>query len=142
MAVDSSVYVARWSSPFTNSDEHPALMQTLEEALGKEKIPALIAAMCNRRLTSLDQVTEHLEFECSESSNLQVFVDIFSYRIKGYLHGVGHPITSRAILSSETVAGAADDKLLRARALLLAATDSDLLPITQHWSLTVSAPCP
>jgi hypothetical protein len=119
-------------------------VQTLGEVFNGPHVPALVAAMFDRHLTSVDQLTNHLEFKILRGAgeSTDIFKDIFHNRLEHYLHGVGHPnhptITSGSILPLDTISKDANNALLRARALLLGATDSELLPAESRWALTVS----
>jgi hypothetical protein len=116
------------------------MSQTLEDASHRHSVPALIAAMYNRRLTSVDQLTEHLVFKTirgSGDSTTPLFADLFGAKLIDYLAGVGHPTTRDSLLPSQVIAQDADDTLLRAQLLLKATTDSDLMPTESNWSITV-----
>ena len=101
--------------------------------------------MCNRRVTSPDEVLERLEFhvdgEASDELTHQ-YCELFKRHMHRYIKGVGHPnhedVMSGDLLPPGAFAQEAENRTLRAELLLTVTTDSNLLPTESTWSIQVS----
>jgi hypothetical protein len=63
----------------------------------------------------------------------------FQIRLMRWLNGKGHPAELRGtIIPEELYDEQSNDSLTRAKLLLRAVTDADLLPIDEHFSVKVS----
>lgn len=94
--------------------------------------------MTNRRNYGPDDL--RLDVRASDSGNirLEMLVDILELRVGQYLRGKGHPPgLDGSIILREIYERDLNDSTLRARLLLEAFTESDLLPTEIGWKLSV-----
>jgi hypothetical protein len=102
----------------------------------------LLAAMSDRRIKSVRDIIKRLKFvtkDVAQSESHDLLRCIFQYRVLRWLHGKGHPEQLGGAHISQAVQDAErDDPLVRARLMLRAITDSDLLPLDPSFHLTVS----
>ncbi|KAJ7681811.1 hypothetical protein B0H14DRAFT_2655107 [Mycena olivaceomarginata] len=100
---------------------------------------AMLACLYDRKLRSISDVINHLS--CSISCSLQdgttpYFAALFRLLLQRYLSGAGHPANLRGGLIEQSVWEKDDgNPLLRVGLLLQAATDADLWPTSQTWSI-------
>jgi hypothetical protein len=108
---------------------------------------SLIVAMSNRRLTDASQVLELLTFRTTDmpSSTLSplpaLLRQCFQLRFIRWLRGHGLPLQLRGYIMSEDLYDSQkDDPLVRAKILLKAVGDTDLLP-TQSFHSHIEVSC-
>ena len=98
--------------------------------------------MSNRRVNDIRDVINKLEFiaDVEPLTELQrLLAKMFQFRVVRWLHGQGHPKKLAGSYVSETQYNEEkNDSLLRAKLLLRAASDSDLVPLDASFCLTVS----
>jgi hypothetical protein len=101
----------------------------------------MLAAMSNRRVRDVRDITGRLEFHTKDTTQAAVdklIKSMFQYRLLRWLHGTGHLEPLRGTHIPEDVYNAErDDTLVRARLLLRSLSDSDLLPLDPYFCLTV-----
>lgn len=99
--------------------------------------------MYNRRLTSVAELQEHVEYSISVAApdgSTTLFLELFKVRLNQYLIGAGHPDHPDIIggvVSEQNFRKERDNPILRACLLLVAATDTDLMPMLSNWSIEV-----
>lgn len=100
----------------------------------------LLAGMYNRRVTSVSQILDRLEFYSLDPDDdpSRTFFHLFQLHLRRWLQGRGHPPSLRGtIISEEMYDRDVDDPLVRAKAFLLAISDSELLPMDSGEKFTV-----
>jgi hypothetical protein len=105
---------------------------------------AMVAGMYNRRLKDVDQLWKHINFHITTfaaDGTTRDFAQLFLRSTRHYLYGVGHPmdpfVVGCGLVSSEVLERDVLGPLARSQLLLLATTESDLLPIKNHWKIMV-----
>jgi len=107
----------------------------------------LFAATSNRRLATVTQLLDRIQFTTTDRTDLELYRLLrqsFQLRLTRWLHGKSHPIELKGtLIPQELYDRQHDDPLIRAKLLLRAITDADLLPIDQHFNVTVGrcSPC-
>jgi hypothetical protein len=119
-------------------------MQTFRQSHPTSYFPALVAGMYNRRVQDVSQLWQRINFHITafaSDGTTPDFVQLFIRFVYRYLNLVGHPthpfVAGCGLVSAEQLQREADDALSRSQLLLLATTESDLLPIENHWKITV-----
>jgi hypothetical protein len=97
--------------------------------------------MSNRRITHCSQVVQQLKFITLDGTTSELSLLLqqsFQFRLLRWLHGHGHPDALRGVHIPENVFDAEkDDPLVRAKLLLRAISETDLLPVGLHANITV-----
>jgi hypothetical protein len=114
-------------------------MQTLRP-LDTNYHQRLLAAMSNRRVTSVSDIMDRLEFTArNPPSDLDDFIrDIFQFRLHRWLKGDGHPDAIRGgIVPEKDFLQNVGNPLIRACLLLKSISDCDILPLDPSIRFTV-----
>jgi len=98
--------------------------------------------MYNCKIRSVADVLDHIHFhifgDAAESETLQLLAGIFEICVRKYLQGVGHPeVLCGDIVSHDEYAQELNNPLKRVQALMVASSDSLLLPIAEDWAISV-----
>jgi len=113
--------------------------QTFGPTCEPEFCQKLLAAMSNRRVTHPDQVIDRLIFQTTDSDVSDTDVALrenFQSRLIRWLCGIGHPLELRGTYIPEDVfEREKTDRLVRAKLLLRAVTDSDLLLVSGEYTI-------
>jgi len=99
--------------------------------------------MYNRRVFSVDQLWQRVKFyiiAAASDGTTRHFVQLFLRYVCCYLLGAGHPnhpfVRGCGLVSTQVFDREVEDPLASSQLLLLVATESDLIPIEHHWSIT------
>ncbi|KAJ7638069.1 hypothetical protein B0H17DRAFT_1149275 [Mycena rosella] len=92
------------------------------------------------KIRKVEDIVDRLVFEIIHSSpdgTTPYFAALFRLLLRRYLVGIGHPPKLRgAVIGDEDWSAQVNNELLRVSLLLEAATDTDLRPTSQSWSIT------
>ncbi|KAJ7718210.1 hypothetical protein B0H14DRAFT_2303003, partial [Mycena olivaceomarginata] len=137
------------SNTFWDHPEYLALKRGFDVAVGSTSVIkrlteyrpaiAMLACLYDRKLRSISDVIDHIS--CSINRSLQdgttpYFAALFRLLLIRYLSGAGHPSNLRGGLIEQSVWDKENgNSLLRVGLLLQAATDADLRPTSQTWSI-------
>jgi len=117
------------------------VIQTLKLKQTSDFCRKIFAATSNRRVTDPTQVIDKLEFVTADRNFTDLYMLMrrcFRLRLMRWLYGRGHPLSLKGTCVPEDVfESEREDPLVRARLLLKAVTDSDLLPIGEGSSIRV-----
>ncbi|KAH7911437.1 hypothetical protein BJ138DRAFT_1006581, partial [Hygrophoropsis aurantiaca] len=124
----------------TEGTKPKRFIQTFIDSIAS--VPALIAGLYNREVTSLSQVLDHLKFEITRANpdgTTNHWANLFQLALGCYLRETGHPIQAadRGLITPEVLNSGQRDSLLRPRLLLYSCTDSNLLPAQSDWKIMV-----
>jgi hypothetical protein len=101
----------------------------------------LLAKASNRRIVEVSEVINKLKFKTDDkgSSELNTLLRTsFQFRLLRWLHGIGHPRPLRGThISNDDWDEQRNDTLVRANLMLRAVGETELLPISEFWNLTV-----
>ncbi|KAJ7697016.1 hypothetical protein B0H17DRAFT_1130661 [Mycena rosella] len=101
---------------------------------------AMLACLYDRQIRKVEDIVDRLVFEIIHSSpdgTTPYFAALFRLLLRRYLVGIGHPPKLRgAVIGDEDWSAQVNNELLRVSLLLEAATDTDLRPTSQSWSIT------
>jgi len=105
---------------------------------------ALIATMYDRRIKSVSDIMDHMEYsidKAADDGTTPLFVELFKRRLTLYFQGQGHPshpfIYSSGLVTEYDIEREKSDPLLRVQHFLLACTESDLLPVQSSFAIKV-----
>lgn len=111
-----------------------------------KEAPRYIAGIYDRRDISPGALWDHLSFKKAlqlphHDTVRENLCQLFLRRVGHYIFGSGHPnhpnIVAFGAATSDDINAMKDDTSLRSRGLLLAARDSELWPILNHWEIAV-----
>ncbi|KAJ7229908.1 hypothetical protein GGX14DRAFT_581605 [Mycena pura] len=98
-----------------------------------------LLAMFDQNIKNVDDLWQRIDFTVPQrqrSRLMYILVKLFEVRLRQYLLGVGHPTTAIGFGVTESdVNTSCDAKLLRAKLLLVAVSDSEMLPPDRFWSI-------
>jgi hypothetical protein len=109
------------------------IFQTFKLRQNPDFCRKLLAATSNRRVTDVSQVVTQLKFDTLdriETELITLLHQSFQLRLIRWLNGKGHPIQLRGELMPVDIYDCQkDDPLARAKLLLLAITETELIPL-------------
>lgn len=120
-------------------------LQLLNAGLSSEDgAPAVLACMATRQVVNVQFIIDHLDMKVNTSDvhasqTADIAMELFKSRLSRYLQGQGHPPEHRGSMISEDAWYKHErNPFLRCQLLLLATTESDLIPVLPTWSIQVS----
>lgn len=99
--------------------------------------------MATRQVRDVDDIIEHLFMRVNTSDvtappSAELTMKLFKSRLARYLKGIGHPVQHRGSLINEDIWYKEENNpFIRSQLLLLATTESDLVPVVPTWSIEV-----
>ncbi|KAJ7265826.1 hypothetical protein C8J57DRAFT_1230046 [Mycena rebaudengoi] len=111
----------------------------VEQFIQRRTALHMLSTLYDRQVRDIDDFSRHLVFRILMSSNdgtTTHFAALFRLLVQRYLKGTGHPAYLRgSLIQEDEFANKAEDSLLRARLFLGASSDSDLLPMSEAWTI-------
>ncbi|KAJ7206950.1 hypothetical protein C8J57DRAFT_983960, partial [Mycena rebaudengoi] len=99
----------------------------------------MLSTLYDHQVRDIDDFSRRLVFRILMSSNdgtTTHFAALFRLLVQRYLKGTGHPAYLRgSLIQEDKFANKVEDSLLRARLFLGASSDSDLLPMSEAWTI-------
>nr|GAT44033.1 predicted protein [Mycena chlorophos] len=100
---------------------------------------AVITTLFDRRVRAVGDIETHIEYSLHSDvvkPSTKPLAELFRLHLEAYLRGVGHPAATAHLFAEDHTVfeRGRNDPLIRARLLLNAALDSDLMPTDQNWN--------
>ncbi|THV05918.1 hypothetical protein K435DRAFT_849652 [Dendrothele bispora CBS 962.96] len=116
------------------------MIHMIQEYFTLETPAPMIGRLFCQKIVDVDQILKgHLVFETNDlSPHLEYVAKIFELRLVRYLQQPGHATDCNGIIPQYAMKKAFKDPVLRARLLLLACTDMELLPSDPNWKIKFS----